>query len=230
MYQEKYRGRSPGLKCRVCRSPSVEHVQVNCPDELVSKPEWFAGNPDIDDKEDNDSHNDKQDKHLCGRGVEVQAKNIDPDHSHAGLQTYPPYLKVNGPGRMLVKGSTCQFIMQLHEQGLEPSNIAGRIANTVGGVYKSAEIDDIIRFCAMSDLTGQTPLAAESWENEPIEGWWYNEESYCEALRRQVPVGQDICGYDCDDGWWKDRQHEGNRDWVRFGDKSIGSESQRRRL
>ncbi|EXJ91495.1 hypothetical protein A1O3_00043 [Capronia epimyces CBS 606.96] len=235
IHQEKHRGRSPGASCRASVS-GLRQVHNGSPkvrsDEPMFKPGWFAGDPDIEDQ-GGDSGDNKEDKCWCGPALDIDGGSLNFNPSDERIHAYPPYLNVRGPARsrILIKGSTCQCVMQLHAQGLQASRIAARIADKMyAEVYTPAEVCAVIRSCTMLGLTGQSPLANESWENESIEGWWFKEESYCEALRRQIPVDKAICGYDCDDGWWKNRQHERNRDWVRFGDRSIGSESQRRRL
>jgi len=41
-------------------------------------------------------------------------------------------------------------------------------------------------------------------------------------LRRREPVGPEIAGYDCDQGWWKNKQEAANRDWDIWADMEIG--------
>ncbi|EXJ93362.1 hypothetical protein A1O1_01754 [Capronia coronata CBS 617.96] len=227
IHQEMIRGRSARPQCGANRKPQREEKQKDGPREQVFKPEWFAGNPDIEDEEDNGDKT--RNTCLCEGETDVRTTGINLYQPVEGRRAYPSYLRIYGPGRMLVKGSTCRYIMELHEQGLQPSRIASKILDmSYAEVYTAAEIRAVIHSCTTLDLNGHSPLATESWEQEPIEGWWFKEESYCEALRRQLPVDKDVCGYDCDEGWWKDRQHEDNRDWVRFGERSIGSHSQRR--
>lgn len=146
------------------------------------------------------------------------------------VQAYPSYLKVPTRQILLVKGSTCQLVMKLVEEGVSFVNISRKLARKTRTEYYSAdEIEQVVQTCKALLLNGSSPLATVGWENEPIEGWWFMEDGYCEALRRQMPVSEEICGYACNDGWWKDRQKAECRDWARFGERSIGPESRRRR-
>ncbi|EXJ69654.1 uncharacterized protein A1O5_06725 [Cladophialophora psammophila CBS 110553] len=182
--------------------------------------EWFAGNLDVEkDKGDNRT------KCLCGEKIKRQQSRYTLRSEDMKMDAYPPYLKVSGAETILVKGSTSQFIMQLHEGALSADNIAHMLATQFQTEnYSPAEVESIIQRCTRLGLNSRSPSAAQSWENEPIEGWWYKEDGYCEVLRRQRPVGQDICGYDCEDGWWRDRQSEEHRDWERWGCREIGQE------
>ncbi|KAL6251568.1 hypothetical protein RBB50_001777 [Rhinocladiella similis] len=146
------------------------------------------------------------------------------------IQAYPSYLKIPNRQQLLVKGSTCQLIMKLVDEGVSSAEISRKIARKTKTEYYSAgEIEQLVQTCNELLLNGSSPLATADWENEPIEGWWFMEEGHCEALRRQMPVSEEVCGYDCNNGWWKHRQKQEFRDWDRFGDRSIGPESKRRR-
>ncbi|KIW13586.1 hypothetical protein PV08_08775 [Exophiala spinifera] len=145
------------------------------------------------------------------------------------VQAYPSYLRIHNEQELLVKGSTCQLVMTLVEEGASSAEISRKIGRKTRTEYYSArEIAQLVQTCEALQLNGSSPLATADWENEPIEGWWFMEEAYCKALRRQKPVSEEICGYACNEGWWKDRQKQEHRDWVRFGDRSIGPEKKRR--
>ncbi|KAL2423698.1 hypothetical protein ABEF95_005771 [Exophiala dermatitidis] len=219
--EQRYRGR---LRAQNIEHPVEHQDKQNSSSEYGFEAEWFSGDPDIEERAGNvkeDSGHNTMDMSADRAPMNIQATGHDRKAPVERLCAFPPYLAVK---RMLVKGSTCRAIMQLHDRGLRASTIAREIKATAFiEKYTPEEVRAIIHCCSDLGLAGQTPLATESWENESIEGWWFEEESYCEALRRQEPVDEDICGYDCNDGWWKDRQDEENRDWDRFGYPSIGA-------
>ena len=188
------------------------------------KDEWFAGIPDIEeDREDSDA------KCPCGRTIEPERSEQRLIPVSMKMKSFPPYLKIPSIDDILVKGSTCQTTMQLYENDMPITNIAWSLSRrSPAERYSRVEIESIIRTCASLGLCGESQFATDGWENEPIEGWWFKEDSYCEALRREQPIGRDVCGYDCDDGWWKKKQSGQGRDWnrwVRFlgGPKTVSS-------
>ncbi|KAI1615363.1 hypothetical protein EDD36DRAFT_462879 [Exophiala viscosa] len=166
--------------------------------------------------------------------TETQIRSVD-----IKMDAYPPYLVTSSPPGLLVKGSTCKLIMQLHEATVRTKKIpkhhethAADLAKSLSRKakterYTPAEINLIIQTCKALRLDGLSPLATEAWENEPIEGWWYKEDSYCGSLSRQTPVSEEVAGYDCNDGWWRDKQNEKYRDWERWGESSIGPKHRR---
>lgn len=217
--EERPRGRSnrPRRRTMIELTPSTagnlreEHHHTT--DTPIFKPEWFNGDPDIEiDGED--------DHYFLGR------KSMDKPQK---MLAYPPYIRVsdqhsNTPN--LVKGSVCRYILVLHSKNLKPAQIAEKLGRSeVLGQYSSDETQAIIRICELSGLDSNSPLATESWETAFIEGWW--EESYCEGLRRCQPVGPEITGYDCNQGWWVNRQNAANRNWVRWSGRHIGPRPRR---
>ena len=193
--------------------------------QLGLKPQWFSKNAIVEVEEDKGLIF-RTDKEAMAHDLDTRGQKED----IRKLQAYPPYLELTKPSGLMIKGSTCKLVMQLHEEDLSASKISRKVARKTKTDYHSAnEVGELIQTCTSLGLDGSSPLATEYWENEPIEGWWLKEESYCEDLRRQLPVSEDICGYDCNNGWWKNKQKQEYRDWDRFGDRSIGPESQRRR-
>lgn len=226
---EYLRGRSLGPKCR--SSTTMPTAQTRSTQEDIAgsetrlKDEWFAGALDSEEL-DNTSNNTC----TCGKSI-VKEVGLPSDSPNIKLSAYPPSVIVSGIDAMLVKGSTCQSVMQLHEQKIPATSIARKVTqNPSIDCYSPLEVEALIKTCTSLGLNGSSSMATKSWENELIEGWWFKEESCCEGLRRQAPVSKEICGYDCDDGWWKKRQHEHHRDWDRWGDRSIGDPSQRSKI
>lgn len=180
----------------------------------IFKPEWFSGDPDIETGENEDQ------KVLGGQEVEETLER--PDH-------YLPYVPVADQHpypSLLVKGSICRYIMLLHSKSLTSIQISKKLGSSeVLGQYSVREVEEIIEVCEFLGLDGKAPLGTEleDWENASIEGWW--EESYCEELRRCEPIGPEIAGYDCDQGWWMNKQDAANRDWDRWREVEIGSQS-----
>ncbi|KAJ9504359.1 hypothetical protein H2202_000415 [Exophiala xenobiotica] len=194
--------------------------------QLGLKPQWSSKNA-IVEVEEEEGLIFRTDKEATGHDLDTGGQR----QANRKLKAYPSYLELTKPAGVMIKGSTCKLVMQMHEEeDLSASRISRKVARkTKTDYYSAAEIEEMIQTCASLGLDGCSPLATEYWENEPIEGWWLKEESYCEDLRRQLPVSEEICGYDCNDGWWRDKQKQEDRDWYRFGDRSIGPESQRRR-
>ncbi|KAK5462670.1 hypothetical protein LTS15_002382 [Exophiala xenobiotica] len=193
--------------------------------QLGLKQQWFSKDAIVEVEEEEDLIF-RTDKKATGYDLDTGGQR----QANRKLQAYPPYLEPTKPSGVMIKGSTCKLVMQMHEEeDLSASKMSRKVARkTKTDYYSAAEIAEMIQTCASLGLDGCSPLATEYWENEPIEGWWLKEESYCEDLRRQLPVSEDICGYDCNNGWWRDKQKQEYRDWDRFGDRSIGPESQRR--
>ncbi|KIW68059.1 hypothetical protein PV04_04029 [Phialophora macrospora] len=145
------------------------------------------------------------------------------------VDSYLPYLRISGREPILVKGSTSKLVMQLLEHHIPIPKIAQKLVKQTGTErYTAVEVQSIINTCSLLGLESDSPSATESWENESIEGWWLKEDSYCENLRREQPVNEDECGYDCDNGWWRGRQSAKHRDWDRWACCSIGPEDWRR--
>lgn len=217
------RNRIPRSRIPLCTHENAEekHVRQTTSGEILLKPDMYLRNG----KEDVSHNSDEMQVRSETTAAETQDKHVD-----IGLKAYPPYLRTSSPPWLLVKGSTCKLIMQLHESALRARKLARSLARQAKTeTYSPAEIDLIIQTCTSLGLTGSSPLATEDWENEPIEGWWFKEDCHCEALRRQVPVSEDVAGYDCNNGWWRDKQNEEYRDWERWAESSIGPESRRRR-
>jgi hypothetical protein len=193
----------------VLKKPPVCGIHVAC-ETPVFHEKWFTGDVDFD--EGDVAENDL-------------GKKLPPPQHHKS-EAYPLYLKVGGIGNLhgegLVKGSLCQAIMKLYEQGLSAGRTSRGIGSKDTGWYSFSDIENIIKACKEDGLHGKTPLATQGWENEPIEGWWLKEEGYCESLRRQLPVSKEVCGYDCDNGFWTKMESQNNRDWDRWGEREIG--------
>jgi hypothetical protein len=168
---------------------------------------------------------------VCSCGYKFEIGGVDPGRTPVSMKvgSYPPYLRIPGREPILVKGSTSRLIMQLLEHDIPIPKIAAKLAKQAPTErYTSIEVRSIIHTCSVLGLEGDSPSATESWENEAIEGWWLKEDSYCENLRREQPVNEKECGYDCDNGWWKARQNAKHRDWERWACCSIGPEHWRR--
>jgi hypothetical protein len=216
---ERPRGRSnrprrrPTIELTPAASGILREELSHANDTPIFKPEWFNGDPDIEiDAE--------EDHYMLGRkGMDKPQKMV----------AYPPYIRVSDQSSNtsnLVKGSLCRYILLLHSKNLTPAQIAEKLgASEALGQYSAEEIQAIIRMCELSGLDSKSPSTTESWENASIEGWW--EESHCEGLRRCQPVGPEVTGYDCDQGWWVNRQNEENRNWPRWSSREIGPRSRR---
>lgn len=165
-------------------------------DEIpIFDPAWFSGDPDIE--------------------TDINAT-IKPQR----MNSYPPYLQVRlGRSKIvgLVKGTICQRIMQLYAEHSDMVEIAKELGpSKADGGLRAADVESIIEACKALGLSHEIPLEAEDWENESIEGWW--EQSFCEELERNEPIGPDVAGYDCEQGWWANRSDAKNRDWAWFGE------------
>lgn len=218
------RTRIPRSRIPLCtyENAEKEHVEQTTSCERILKPDIYLRNGK---KEDVSNESNDVLVRSETTAAETQIKHVD-----MRPNAYPPYLRTSFPPWLLVKGSTCKLIMQLHESALRGRKLARSLARKAKTEnYSPAEIDLIIQTCMSLGLSGSSPLATEDWENEPIEGWWFKEDSYCEALRRQIPVSEEVAGYECNDGWWRDKQNKGFRDWDRWAESSIGPESRRKR-
>jgi predicted nucleic acid-binding Zn ribbon protein len=238
MDEQEFRGRSSVERC-VLRGPVlysdregsiIRERQASASEKELFEPRWFAVG-DSSTEGEGEYQDEDQDDNTQTCPCKGPSKTAVSDPVDVKLSAYPPYLKAAGSLAlgMMVKGSTCQYVMQLHEEGCSARKIAWKIARRVRTeMYSPDDIQAIIQSCVSSGLDGRSPLATAGWEREPIEGWWIKEESHCEALRKTIPVSEDVCGYACNEGWWKERQSEQNRDWEQFGERSIGSPSRKR--
>ncbi len=191
----------------------------------VFEEEWFAGDLDIHiQKEVN-----KVPRCSCRQTSKLSDQCSGRDPVIMKTNTYPPYLEISDSEVILVKGSTSRLVMRLLENDIPITRIARQLTKQHRTErYSIGEVRSIIRTCSLLGLNGASPSATESWENETIEGWWLKEESFCEILRRGQPVNEQVCGYDCDSGWWNNRQGARCRDWERWPCRSIGPEERRR--
>lgn len=215
---ERPRGRSnrprrrPTIELTPFGSGNLREAHPHTDNTPIFKPEWFNGDPDIEIVAEED--------HYVLRGGTAKPQK---------LLAYPAYIQVSdrhSNTSNLVKGSICRYTMVLHSKNLTPAQISKKLgASEALGQYSSEEIQAIITLCESSGLDSKSPSATESWENASIEGWW--EESHCEGLRRCQPVGPEITGYDCDQGWWVNRQDAANRNWARFSSRDIGPRPRR---
>jgi hypothetical protein len=226
--EEWCRGRQAMTKCLFAKPLPMKKQDIltdRCAEEhQILKKEWFSRNIDLEDDE-----GQKAATCACGYTVDVEGNSSQSTVTPMLLEFYPPYLKVSGGQSILVKGTTSRLVMQLFEGDVLSFKIPSRLAKLrPTEKYSAAEVRSIIRTCSMYGLTGRTLFATESWENASIEGWWLKENGYCETFRREQPVGEDITGYDSENGWWKDRQCAKHRDWSRWGYRSIGPECWRR--
>jgi hypothetical protein len=165
----------------------------------------------------------------CKRSVKLDAKPIIVPNVSTESPAYPPYLRLIAREAILVKGTTCRFVMRALEDNVTLLGITTLLAKQLPSErYTSHELRSIVQTCLRYGLHGESPYATASWENEPIEGWWIKENSYCETLRREQPIGEDVCGYKCDGGWWKGRQSGSNRAWSIWGYRSVGPRVRRK--
>ncbi|KAJ9604553.1 hypothetical protein H2200_010666 [Cladophialophora chaetospira] len=223
------RGRLRTTKCLFSKSAPARTYMTSYEEpnkrlEAFEK-EWFAGNLSMD------SIYEMGTTVRCSCGTRTNLAALQPRRAPTELKStsYPPYLLVGDGEAILVKGSTSQLIMRLLEDGIPVAKIARKLAKKLPTErYSTGEVQSIIRTCALLGLNGQSPFATASWENEAIEGWWLKEDSYCEALRREQPVNEEVCGYNCEDGWWTGKQCAKHRDWERWPCRSIGPENWRR--
>ena len=223
------RGRNRITKCLFqLPSPTERHASLVAgidKEFQVFKKEWFAGNLEIDV----DDEGDNRAACSCGQTIKFDNSISEALPISMKINSFPPYLCISDGEATLVKGATGRRIMQFHEGDVLTSKIAPRLAKQrPTEKYSSFEVLSIIRTYSSYGLTGETPLATESWEREPIEGWWLKEDSFCETSRREEPVGEDVTGYDSDLGWWRNKQSAKRRDWSRWGLRSVGPECWRR--
>lgn len=199
MAGKQHRGRGTTPKAKPVTAAATSSID----EAPIFKPEWFSGDPD------------------------VETKNEEAIKPPQKMDSYPPYVQAGlGSIKALSKGTMCQRIMQLYAEDLSWTEIAEKLGTSkVDGGLGAGEVESIIRACETLGLDGESPLEAEDWENAAIEGWW--ERSYCEELERNEPIGPDVAGYDCDQGWWADMQDAKNRDWAWF--EETGEIGPRRR-
>ena len=223
------RGRTRTTKCLFSKALTTKNqgelIEEFNKEPQTLKKEWFTGHLDIEEQ------NEADDTMKCSCGQKNKLTNRSAGTTSIGtkLSSYPAYLIIRGTEAILVKGTTGQLVMQLYEEDVVISKIARKLAKQQAGErYSTDEVRTIIRTCSLHGLTGQTPVAAKSWENEPIEGWWLKDDSHCEVLRREQPVGKGVTGYDSEAGWWRYKQCAKHRDWSRWGYRSIGPEDWRR--
>ncbi|KAK5050060.1 hypothetical protein LTR84_004180 [Exophiala bonariae] len=190
MAGKHHRGRSTTTKEATAAKSSINEVPI-------FDPVWFSGDPDM----------------------EIDTREaIEPPRK---MGSYPPYLQARlGKSKImgLVKGSICQRIMRLYTQeDLDMVEISKALGTSkVDGGLQAADVESIILACEAFGLGSESPLEAEYWENTSIEGWW--ERSYCEELSRNEPIGPEVAGYDCEQGWWANKSDAKNRDWDWFAE------------
>ncbi|KAJ4511029.1 hypothetical protein HRR78_005191 [Exophiala dermatitidis] len=125
--EQRYRGR---LRAQNIEHPVEHQDKQNSSSEYGFEAEWFSGDPDIEERAGNvkeDSGHNTMDMSADRAPMNIQATGHDRKAPVERLCAFPPYLAVK---RMLVKGSTCRAIMQLHDRGLRASTIAREIKAT----------------------------------------------------------------------------------------------------
>jgi hypothetical protein len=173
--------------------------------------EWFFG---LADSEEEDG------KHqICACGYVSNSDIKDgPTLCNKISGGFPTYLHIPANG-LLVKGSTCRIIMECANEQLSLSRIFRRIAKTQpNDRYSTIEIRAILETCKTLELDATSASIAHTWQDEPIEGWWLKEKGYCATVEPIKPIDEMICGYACNNGWWRDRKLDAAaRDWERWG-------------
>lgn len=199
---QRGRGTTPKAKPITAATSSIDEAPI-------FKPEWFSGDPDVETE------------------TETETETKDAIKPPQKMTSYPSYVQAGlGSIKALFKGSICRRIMQLYAEDLSLIEIAKELGTSkADGGLRAADVEAIITACETLGLDGESPLEAEDWENAAIEGWW--ERSYCEELERNEPIGPDVAGYDCDQGWWAGKQDAKNRDWAWF--EETGEIGPRRR-
>ncbi|KIW92935.1 uncharacterized protein Z519_06784 [Cladophialophora bantiana CBS 173.52] len=120
--EEISRGRTQIPKC-LAGQPRSREQGGKAREELevtryIVDDEWFARNFDVEKDE-----GDNRTRCLCGEKIQRQQSRYTLSSEDMKMDAYPPYLKVSGAETMLAKGSTSQFIMQLHEGALLPTTL-----------------------------------------------------------------------------------------------------------
>jgi hypothetical protein len=209
---ECLRGRSTHIKCHFSSGANhASHKSKLNNGSRVFMEEWFSGLANIEEEDG------KHQICACGYVSDTDTKDASALFNN-GSGVIPTYLHIPMNG-LLVKGSTCQIIMACAQDQLPPSRIGRRIAKVQpNDRYSTIEIRGILETCKVLELNSKSPLFTQDWENESIEGWWLKEEGYCATIERVKPIDETICGYACNNGWWKNRKSDAAaRDWDRWG-------------
>ena len=219
------RGRVRRAKCLFGRMVPVRTQEIRSEELEVIEEECFVADLEMDSK----SEMNTPTQCSCGHITKPTVPGSENVSVSLEKTPFPPYLMVCSGESILVKGSTSQLIMQFLGENIPIAKIPRKLSKKLPTErYSTGEVQSVIRTCALRGLDGESPLATENWENEAIEGWWLKEDSYCEALRREQPVNEEVCGYKCEDGWWTGRERANHRDWDRWPCRSIGPENWRR--